>query len=323
MRNLTILSLLLAFISLSSSRFTADVPLAVWSGAQYLTGQNIPISNTITPSEVEDLLDSFVSPTKRTGQLSQYVSPKSIPEVIVIFAEHKIRSDQVSTYKKSFAHLKNLVKNEESSLFAPFVDLVVSFDSSVVNVAYSAKARNGQVFYVGRGSILLHDLSRRVPATAIIPLEKFENTFSNSAIFSNGVTDVIVVHLDSKSPSLDTKFKESDDTIKSVQTLVSSKTTKYVSAYVGLDYDEPQLTTKFAGGEPQYALHTKRYILQTNGSNNTNGTNNTVPIFRQYFGGWFWELFLVSIILIPLLLSGVYAIDGIQTPIFEDKKKSK
>jgi len=105
--------------------------------------------------------------------------------------------------------------------------------------------------------------------------------------------------------------------------LVSSKTTKYVSAYIGLDYDEPQgLTTKFAGGEPQYAVHTKRYVFQT--SNSSNGTgNSSVPIFRQYFGGWFWELFLVCIILIPLLLSGVYAINGIQTPIFEDKKKTK
>jgi len=218
-------------------------------------------------------------------------------------------------------NLKNLVKTEESSLFAPFVDLAVSFDSSVVNVAYTAHARNGQVFYVGRGSILLHDLSRRVPTTTTIPLENFENTFSKSSIFSNGVTDVIVVHLDSKSPSLDAKFKESDDTIKSVQTLVSSMTTKYVSAYIGLDYDEPQLTTKFAGGEPQYALHTKRYVFQTNSSNSTG--NSTVPIFRQYFGGWFWELFLVCIILIPLLLTGVYAINGIQTPIFEDKKKIK
>jgi len=324
-RNFTILSLLFAIVSLSSARFAADVPFAIWSGAGYLTGQNIAVTNTLTPSEVGDLLYSFASSSGKTGVLSQYASPKSIPEVIVIFAEHKIRSDQVSTHKKSFTNLKNYLQTEESSLFAPFVDLAVSFDSFVVNLAYTTQVQNGQVqngqvFYVGKGSILLHDLTRRVPSTTILTLEKFAQVFSKSAIFSNGVTDIIIVYLDSKLPSLDIKFKESDDTIKSVQTLVSSKTSKYVSAYVGLECDELQLTTKFADREPQYVYNSKRFILQyANGT--SNNTNATIPIFRQYFGGWFWELFLICIILIPLLIIGVFGINGIQTPIFEDVKK--
>jgi len=319
MRNLTILSLLFAIVSLSSARFAADVPLAIWSGAGYLTGQNIAVTNTLTPNEVGNLLDSFLSSSEKTGVLSQYASPKSIPEVIVIFAEHKIRSDQVSTHKKSFTNLKNYLQTEESSLFAPFVDLAVSFCSFVVNMAYTTQVQTGQVFYVGKGSILLHDLSRRVPSTTILTLEKFDKIFSKSTIFSDGVTDIIIVYLDSKSPSLDIKFKESDDTIKSVQSLVSSKTSKYVSAYIGLECDELQLTTKFAVSEPQYVHHSKRFNLQSN--NYSNNTNGTIPIFRQYFGGWFWELFLVCIILIPLLIVGVFGINGIQTPLFEDVKK--
>jgi hypothetical protein len=247
------------------------------------------------------------------GFLSQYASPNLYPEVIIIFAERKIRSDQLSVHKSAFTNLRQLIQTEKSSLVAPFVDLSVSFDNSILKMIHNTE---GKIFYVGKGSTLLRDLKTLNPAPTIVSKDKLEETISDS-IFTNGVTDLIIVYLDSYYSDLDNKFKESDATIKYVQSFISSKTSKYVGVYTGLEYDEPHLTTKFMGAGFQ---HEKRFILQM-----INGTspNGTIPIFRQFFGGWFWELFLICIILVPLLIIGVCAIDGIQTPIFPksvDKK---
>jgi len=238
--------------------------------------------------------------------------------VVVLFAETKIRSDHLSTHKNAFGNLRSLLKSEQSSLYAPFVNLDVSFDSSIANVAYSAQI-SGQVIYVGKGSVLLQDIKKRVPSAklTIAHLQDLKKSLIDSNAYANGVTDLVVVLLDSNAHNLDSKYQESDTTIKNVHALVSSFTSKYVCAYIGREYDRPQFTTKFSSGSPR-SQHEKRFILQTPANNNTN--TSTPNTFRLYFGGWFWELFLVCIILIPLFVIGVYAIDGIQTPIFKDVK---
>jgi len=296
------------------SRFVADVPLAIWCGEGYLRDRNIVVSNTVSIGDVQNLMLSFVATSQQEGFLSQYLSPNLYPEVVVIFAERKIRSDQLSIHKNSFTNLRNLINTEKSSMVAPFVDLSVSFDNSIINMAHNTK---GKVFYVGKGSTLLQDLKTQNLAFTVVSQNLEE---ISDSVFSNGVADLIIVYLDSFFSDLDNKFKESDATIKYVQSFISSRTTKYVGVYTGLEYDEPHLTTKFMGG-PSGIKHEKRFILQQ--VNQT--TNGTIPIFRQYFGGWFWELFLVCIILVPLLTVGMFAINGIQTPIFPKniEKKSK
>jgi len=140
-------------------------------------------------------------------------------------------------------------------------------------------------------------------------------------VFSDGKTDLIIVYL---SGSGDAKFEQTDKVIADVHRQISAVTENYVCVYTGLSYDNPDYNVDFSGTKQQhYALPSlKRYIHQV--ANNTpNGTSNgSVPVFRQYFGGWFWELFVVMLVLVPLLIIGTYAIDSIQTPIFEAKKKN-
>jgi len=120
------------------------------------------------------------------------------------------------------------------------------------------------------------------------------------------------------------KFTETDNTISEVHKLITAHTDNYLSIYSAQAYDNPEFNMEFGTKQPQQVLM-KRYLsatLQTNGTNGTNGSNSTVPIFRQYFGGWFWELFLTMLVLVPLLIIGTYSIDSIQTPIFDAKKKN-
>jgi len=306
------------FVS-DSTRHTYDVPFAAWSGTEYFKGQNVGVSQLVVPDEVESLLLSFFH-LKPSGLLSQYVTNDQYPELVVLFTEAQLRSEQLATYASSLLQFKSIMKDAPSSLYAPFVDLQNSFDSSVDNIAYSAKRASGKVFYFGKGSPLLQDILSRVPTTIVAGSREVKSTLNkNSDIFSNGVVDLIIIYLPTLSASL-FKFSDTDETISDVNSLISAKTSNYVCAYTALAYDNPEYNLEFGGG-----ISTKRYLsfhLQSTADAN-NYTNETVPIFRQFFGGWFWELFVVMLILIPLLIIGTYAIDSIQTPLFEARQKTK
>jgi len=314
-----VLAILLSVFVVSQS-YTYDVPLAVWSGKNYIKGQNVGVSDYVTTSEVEDMLRSFFK-SESHSFLTQYVdTSKGNPEAVILFTEAQLRSEQLSIYASSLTQLQDLIKNSESSLSAPFVDMPSAFDNNVANIAHQAK-KSGKVLYIGKGSALLHDIKRKAPETIVSNSEKLDYTFkSHSDIFSDGVTDLIVIYL-SKTTANTEKFEETDKVIKRVNTIVASLTQNYVCAYTALAYDNPEFNMEFG----EKILLTKRYVsyslLVQNGTNNTNGTN--VPIFRQYFGGWFWELFVTLLVLVPLLIIGTYAIDSIQTPLFDPKMKKK
>jgi len=311
-----VLAILLSVFVVSQS-YTYDVPLAVWSGKNYIKGQNVGVSDYVTTSEVEDMLRSFFKGESHSF-LTQYVDISlGAPEVVVLFAEAQLRSEQLSIYASSLGQLKELIRNSESSLSVPFVDMPSAFDINVANIAYTAKS-TGKVFYIGKGSALLHDIKRRVPETIVTVTEDLEfNLKRNSPIFSDGVTDFIVIYLPKTTASTE-KFEETDKVIHKVNSVVSTYTPNYVCAYTALAYDNPEFNMEF--GEKM--ITTKRYVsysLQVH--NGTNDTNSTVPVFRQYFGGWFWELFVTMLVLVPLLITGTYAIDSIQTPLFDPKMK--
>jgi len=306
-----------------ASRKSSDVPFAVWSGENYINAKNVGISTTISYTDVELILQSFISTTSLEGTKLSIYLPNKQPEVLVVFVESELRSDQLSLFSQYFTNLMNLMETSSSSLFMPFVDLCVSLDSTIANIAYSTKHNSGKVIYFGKGTILLRDIKNRVSSTIISSINDMENVLKNqNEIFSNGVTDLIIVHLDSRTISLEEKFSFSDSTISRVQSIVSSNTKEFIGVYTSLAYDDPELNLDFV------RVHSKRFIqaptaqnVSINGttSNSTNGT--TAPqTFKKFFGGWFWELFLVCLVLIPLLIVGVYAINAIQTPLYESKK---
>jgi len=55
-----------------------------------------------------------------------------------------------------------------------------------------------------------------------------------------------------------------------------------------------------------------QYILDSNNSNTTNGTLPT--IFQEFFPGWFWEVALAFVFLIPIILTGYCMLMSVQAP---------
>jgi len=308
-----------------SSTYTYDVPLAVWSGKDYITGSNVGVSTSISSIDAGNMLRSFILKEETTeGALSQYLHLDQMrPEVLVLFTEAQLRSEQLSTYAADLLKFRNILSSSASSLQAPFVDMRTAFDSNIVNIVNSIQEVSGKVFYFGKGTPLLNDILSSDEKTVSSSRNNLEETLKrHSQIFSNGKTDLIIVYLSSMTASKH-KFTQTDETISEVHNYISSRTNDYVSVYTGLAYDNPEYNMEF-GSDERRTVISKRYIsgsLQS-GNNTNNQSNATVPIFRQYFGGWFWELFVTMIIMIPLLIIGTYAINSIQTPLFEAKKKN-
>jgi len=114
------------------------------------------------------------------------------------------------------------------------------------------------------------------------------------------------------------KFKDTDFTISDIHGIIASKTDDYVCVYTGLAFDNPEYNVEFGTRQPSSLKRHISFIHEVP----ANGTNQTIPIFRQFFGGWFWELFVCMVVMLPFLIIGTYAIDSIQTPVFEAKKKN-
>jgi len=316
------------------------VPLALWSGKDFVKGEHVGVSNYVNSLDTEILLLSLITKQNNIGGLSSYVDSKYHPEVLVLFAEAQLRSEQLSTYASSLTKFREILRNAESSLQAPFVDMPTAFDIHLINVVKSVHQNQGNLFYVGKGSPLLKDILIRDPKTVVTTLGAFENTIKkNDEIFSNGKTDLIIVYLSSLI-ECSGKFKETDIAISDIHGIIASKTDDYVCVYTGLAYDNPEYNVEFGTRQPASRKRHMASILQNATAPEpspapstdapmapspmmpANATNATIPIFRQFFGGWFWELFVCMLVMLPFLIIGTYAIDSIQTPLFEPKKKN-
>jgi len=316
--------ILFSFFIISYCRHTYDVPVAVWCGDEYVTGKNVGVSQSIVAGDVEAMIQAFFSSGPKYGLLAPYFSEKDLPEVVVLFVESQMRSEQLSIFAHSLPHFKEIMRNAESSLYSPFLDLYYALDNTVVNVAYTARIASGRVLYFGKGSTVLQDILSRVPSTVVNGINDLEKGFKNNyEIFSNGIPDLVIVHIPPAYASA-TKFTDTDFIINNVNSLISAETDEYVCVYTALAYDDPQYNMEFGvkDSAKRYLSVVLQSSLLANGSSNSS-TNASVPIFRQYFGGWFWELFIVMFVIIPLLIMGTYAIDSIQTPLFDAKPKAK
>jgi len=81
------------------------VPLALWSGKDFVKGEHVGVSNYVTSLDTEILLLSLIHKEFKIGGLSGFVDSKYHPEVLVLFAEAQLRSEQLSTHASSLTKI--------------------------------------------------------------------------------------------------------------------------------------------------------------------------------------------------------------------------
>jgi len=293
--------LFLTSVFFSLSRKTNDVPIFIWSGESYFNGQNKVVSEYLTSESVYSFLESFFK-QEDTGSFFQFRTSKKLnPEVFVLFLESKLRTDQVSRNGGALSTLKKLMEKEKCSLYDPYLDLDGSFNPFVVNLAYEAKNFGAKIIYTGQGSQLLQNLIKRVPELQVVKLEEFQEI---SDIFSNGVTDLVIVEIP------EPRFKETDQFIKTVQTNLEEKTSNYIGVYTALEFDYPP-SFEFERRAVFEAL--SNYSI-SNITENSTESNSTETKFFYFFPGWFWEVFLTLGIMMPTMIGSVFALKEVQVP---------
>lgn len=219
------------------------------------------------------------------------------PEVVVIFLESKLRTDEVIRFlnKGVFGGLKSLIDNAVSSTFSPFVTLHTSLEHSLVN---AISGHTGSVVVLGEGSVY-HHLHKKLPSTRLV---KSAKDLKGDSIFSNGQTDVLIVQLHSSEPTTQSRLAASDSFISKVQKIVSEQTSKYISFYTALKHHkvEDDISMEFRMPDPK-----KRANFEFQASNDTPAANITsIHWFNRWFPGWWWELASVITITIVITLFG-------------------
>jgi len=261
------------------------------------------------------MVKNIVSGGTTKTEFDGYVAIDEKPEVVVLYLDDKLRTDHLATYQTSFSPLKELLSKSASSMVVPFVDVGSSYQDSIISIARSVSG--GSIYYIdaGKGGFL-KELQEKVKNVKNININEMNNI--PNSIYSDSKADLIIVHLGSNENAKE-RYDHSVSTIVDLNQKISSQTSKFLAIYTGLSYDEPPKSLH---------IYSKRNIFDyssilVEANNGTINGSNGSGWFFTYFGGWFWEVLLFVVITTPVLVSGIYAINSIQTPDRFIKPKQK
>lgn len=305
------------------------IPVFMWSGNQLFTVKNEQIVETLTPEDIEYSLYSLLNintNTQNTKLDGLFSKPHGNPEVIVMFVEPELRTDQIPQFGAaytnvanggSFSHLKNIVESSQSSFVASYATVGTHFsllDTPLTRVSDAIK--EGTIVVAREGESTLFGLLSKLSGTKTIQVSDLTSYLtSESQIFNNGVTDLIVVCFEKAmdSSALQAKLGSNDELIGKVSALVEQATGgNYVGIYSGNSPAPLRISWSFPYAEEMRA---SRFIRSVQDGNNTN--NNTIPTTSNYlniFTGPMLEAMIISFFLLAILMSGLCWMADLQTP---------
>jgi len=290
------LSFCLILVSLSWANFVPDVPLVAWAGDSSFAGKNLQISQTLFAKDIPVLVASMLS---QNHKFDQYVTLHGEPEIVVLFLEPKLRTDEVVRFSSSLPTLSTMLKTSVSSLFSPFINMDEQFVPSLVDVASLTQKNGGSILYHGEGS-LLPLLQGQVPVSVVNSILEI----NSDALLKNGVMDLLLIELHSELPTIQERLKETDQTIALVNEVIFSRTHKYISVYTALQYHTLEESLKSLPSTQKRVYSSIDQVPD----------DRPHHWFNRWFPNWFWEQAIIWIIMIVISFVGIMALFGLQTP---------
>eukprot|EP01118_Nematostelium_gracile_P020451 TRINITY_DN991_c0_g1_i1.p1 TRINITY_DN991_c0_g1~~TRINITY_DN991_c0_g1_i1.p1 ORF type:complete len:345 (+),score=105.47 TRINITY_DN991_c0_g1_i1:91-1035(+) len=227
--------LALASAQVFSASFTS--PLFLWSNTKVFNGQNLQVSDLIQTQQL------FGAMMGQKNDFSKYVNDGVEPEVIVLFIEPQLRSEQFPMLAQAydsqphggaFTNLKALIEGyAASSIVIPYSTPRFSAGSMIRELIPFMKTRGGSVFVARDSDFVLEELN--LNGVQILTLDALKQKADGKwDILSNGKTDLIVVGFNS--PVVDPEniqiasaaYAKDDQYIKDV---VSGLGQDYVAAF--------------------------------------------------------------------------------------------
>jgi len=310
-----LLSACLAFGLELQSRSTFTVPVFMWSDKQiFSTAQ---IADTITTGDVEFALASLLRQnTHKSSKLSSSFNQNAAaPEVVILFVEPELRTDQVpyiasafaSTPGGSFSHIKKAIETSASSLVMPYtvVSEVTLLDEALLD-SLEALNNNANLFLSASGNLFAR--LRQQNGVKAVAVNSLISEMKSSNAFTNGVTDLVVVSFDNSD------YADHDtvigDLLESIQTSTKGN---YVAIYTANMPTNSQFTWSFE----EHATREFHQNIAFAVFDNNNGTKNDSNVTHHkinYFPGPFIEVLLICAVLVTMLFTGACAIFSLQTP---------
>jgi len=311
------------------------VPIILWSQNQFFTGNQQHL-DTVTKIDIQFLFHATCSMNteKLSSHLNQYLDKNhQVPEVIVVFVEQKLSTDQLlqvsGGYQRNpstdvpFHHLKATLETAKSSLVIPYAYIQPStpLTTSLTEFLDSFNARfSSSVVIVSKSSnsALFTQITSNIRVTIknheeLIDFLKKENT-----IYQNGVPDLIIVALDSN------KFVEHDETIRTIDHTVSSKTNGNSISIFTADIPKHSHVQRSHTVEELDHFHLSVSKMGDGFLTGTGVDPYNVGMFDSYFPIQIFEIICVAAIILTTVLIGSLCLFFSQTPkTYEVPKKQR
>jgi len=231
-------------------------PVFMWSNTQFFNGVNLQSVDYISASDLSGAAQH------KESTLNQFISSKSTPELIVVFAEPSLRTEQVSVLSHSFnkqpnggafSNIKRMMETSESSLALPHAQSQsMAFATQLISHLQQTAA---SVVSVGATGISLSEL-----------MEKLNDP--SWSVLNNKQTDLIVVYF--TSPALPHMYDDSDAhasyaaddaSVATIIAAIEKQATSYLAIFTadqevyGSQVDRTVEVRKDFGEDPSYSTN--------------------------------------------------------------------
>ncbi|GAM27178.1 hypothetical protein SAMD00019534_103530 [Acytostelium subglobosum LB1] len=271
-----------------------NIPIIGWSSQNAFIKSEI--FDTYSSEQFREMLSNLVS-----GQSSDIVNSIK-PELITIFVEQQLRTDELSSLFDSYsnqpaskvASLKSNIEAARTSIFIPYVSTSGSFLSSVL----STISIDGTIYVATESNSDFH-----VNGASYIRLNQIKATASSS--ISNNKVDILVVVLP-------------EDNQNQYFEQINSVEGNSVNFFTAENPTPLGFTMKFE--QEKQAVYDAAVLADSNST--TNGTNSTSD-YINYFPGPVLEAYLIVFILLVILFAGICCIADLQVPDKYEAPKQK
>jgi len=260
----------------SASLFPAfPTPAFFWSGNNFFDGQSECLETYHSDIVTDFVIRASVQET--TGNvLSKFVKNNQPLEMIVLFIDPK------PALSNAFYSFLQPILSQSSSLILPFVYKSESISTTSQDI----------LFGVAGTKVIFSNKEGALPRAQVV-----DYITQNTALFSNGETDVIVVYLENQ--------VNRAAFVESVNNAISAQTLDYLGLFIAdTDYTREE--------EADSHLRSERSIEVRDADEYAQG---------KYWPQGVWEGLLVTILLITILAIGVWCTSELQTPTKWEKPK--
>jgi len=293
---------------------TATSPAFLWSNTKFLNVQNAQELDVINADNIRNVL---LSETK-DNELSQYLGSATQPELLVIFVEAHLRTEEVPLLSQAYksesdgANLSNLKKMLEESQSSVTLPYVYSATNQLIGTTIAQQISNS---LSASSKVLIGTNTARTIKGQSFTLETLKEMFqTQQQIFENGVTDLVVVyfpsHGGSSAEALARAYAQDD---KYVNDLLGNIQTSYVALFIS-DKAENDLEFELPASSPDLA----RFELAQEQQQTGFSSDSTV-----LFPDGVIEGLLVMLPFLVILLIGICCTFSLQSDLKFDGEKPK